>query len=59
MRVAGKFTDEGLVGLCICGVWHLRRFERRGVWRFGELGFGWFGSSWALDVVGFGIFRNF
>jgi hypothetical protein len=30
VRVAGEFTDEGLVGLCICGVWHLRRFERRG-----------------------------
>ena len=40
MRVAGVFTDEGLVGLCICGVWHLRRFERRRVWRFGGLGLG-------------------
>lgn len=46
MKVAGEFTDEGLVGLCICGVWHLRRFERRGVWRFGELVLG------GLGVVG-------
>lgn len=50
MRVAGEFTDEGLVGLCICGVWHLRRFERRRVRRFGEFGFGWFGSGWALTL---------